>query len=189
MSGPTMIRFVHRFIDHKIAFLRDERGVSAVEFALVLPMMITLYIDSVEISSGVATDRKLGATARTLADLVSQSAAVNQSDIDNIFAATSAVMRPYSDAPLTAIVSAVDIDANGNAKVAWSKAKNTGARAKNSSVTLPPALAVPNTQMIWSEVKYTYTPVIGYVVTGAINLSDQSFSRPRQGNKVVCTTC
>jgi len=167
-----------------LALLRDCRGVSAVEFAMILPMMLTLYIGSIEVSNGVATDRKLGSTARTLADLVSQSTSVSDTDITNIFSASSAVMTPYPVATLTAVVTAVDIDANGIAKVAWSDGHNTAARAKNSAVTLPAALAVPNTQLIWSEVKYTYTPAIGYVMTGSINLSEQSFVRPRQGNSV-----
>lgn len=166
------------------SFIADTRGVSAVEFAMILPMMISLYIGSIEVSNGVSTDRKVGATARTLADLVSQSTTVTNNDMTNIFAASSSVMTPYPDGPLTAVVSAVNIDANGVAKVAWSDGKNTAARAVNSSVTLPAALAVPNTQLIWSEVKYTYTPAIGYVVTGSINLSEQSFVRPRQGSTV-----
>lgn len=184
-----MIRGLSPGLAHGASFVRDRRGVAAVEFAMILPMMITLYIGSVEVSSGVATNRKVGLAARTLADLVSQSASVTTGDMGNIFAATSAVIAPYSDGPLTAVVSAVDIDANGIAKVAWSKAKNTSARAKSSSVTLPGGLIVPNTQVIWTELKYTYTPAIGYVVTGNIGLSEQSFARPRQGNKVVCTDC
>ena len=35
-------------------FARDRRGVSAVEFALLAPVMIGLYLGCVEISDGVA---------------------------------------------------------------------------------------------------------------------------------------
>ena len=50
----------------------DERGVSAVEFAMLLPLMLTLYLGAVEISQGIGADRKVTLTARTVADLVSQ---------------------------------------------------------------------------------------------------------------------
>lgn len=165
-------------------FFANRQGNAAVEFALILPMMLTLYIGSVEVSNGVTTDRKVGVTARTLADLVSQSATVTNADMTNIFAAMTSVMTPYPVAPLKAVVSAVNIDAQGVAKVAWSDGQSMSARTVNSIVTIPPGLAVPNTQLIWSEVKYTYTPAIGYVVTGPINLNQQSFIRPRQGATV-----
>ena len=54
------------------ASLGDERGVSAVEFAMLLPLMLTLYLGAVEISQGIGADRKVTLTARTVADLVSQ---------------------------------------------------------------------------------------------------------------------
>lgn len=182
-----MIKGLYRRLARAASFVADTRGVSAVEFAMILPLMLSLYIGSIEVSNGVATSRKLGATARTLADLVSQSTTVTNADMTNIFSASSAVMTPYPETTLTAVVTAVNIDANGVAKVAWSDGKNTAARSVNSAVTLPAALAVPNTQLIWSELKYTYTPAIGYVVTGNINLSEQSFVRPRQGNAVART--
>jgi len=57
------MRQVHR------RFARDRRGVSAVEFALLAPVMIGLYIGCVEISDGVAADRKVSLIAATLANL------------------------------------------------------------------------------------------------------------------------
>ncbi len=166
------------------SLVRDQRGVSAVEFAMILPMMLTLYIGSVEVSNGVTTDRKISITARTLADLVSQSATVTNADKTNIFSAATAVMTPYPINTLSFVVSAVNIDAQGVAKIGWSDAQNASPRAVNSTVTIPAGLAVPNTQLIWSEVKYVYTPTMGYVVTGSLNLTEQSFIRPRQGTTV-----
>jgi Flp pilus assembly protein TadG len=50
------------------ALARDTRGVSAVEFALLLPLMIALYLGAVELSQGIAADRKVTLTTRTIAD-------------------------------------------------------------------------------------------------------------------------
>ena len=44
-------------------FGRDRRGVSAVEFAFMAPVMIGLYLGCAEISDGVAADRKVSLTA------------------------------------------------------------------------------------------------------------------------------
>ena len=82
-------------------------------------------------------------------------------------------------------MSSVVIDANGKATIDWSKTLNGTARAAGSTVTLPPALVVPNSSLIWSEVQYTYKPVIGYVVSGTLTLKDQIYMRPRLSDKVV----
>ena len=66
-----------RAIQRVIRFARDRRGVSALEFALVAPMMITLYFGCVEVSDGVAVDRKVSLTSATLANLVAQSTAIS----------------------------------------------------------------------------------------------------------------
>jgi Flp pilus assembly protein TadG len=166
------------------ALRRDHKGVSAVEFAMVLPVMLTLYLGTVEVSEGVSIHRKVTLTARTVADLASQFTTINNAEMTNVLKAASAVVAPFEPDKLKVTVSAVDIDANGIAKVAWSDTFNGTKRATNSTVTLPAALNVPNSQLIWSEVNYNYVPSIGYVLTGAFNLADQIYMRPRLSEKV-----
>ena len=170
-------------------FAGDKRGVSAVEFAMLLPLMITLYIGGVEVSSAIAVDRKVTLVARTLGDLVAQSTAVNATDMTNILNAATTVVQPYSDTLIKVVVSRVDIDANSAAKVIWSKTKNGTARAVNSTVTLPAALNTANTSLIWAETEYAYTPTIGYVITGTMTLKDQIYMRPRLSDVVACNSC
>jgi Flp pilus assembly protein TadG len=162
----------------------DERGVSAVEFAMLLPLMLSLYLGAVELSQGIAADRKVTLTARTVADLVSQAFSINNADMTNSLNAASAVMAPYPVGNLKVTVSSVQIDANSKATIAWSDTLNGTARGVGSTVTLPSALLVANTYLIWGEVQYTYKPTIGYVVTGTLTLKDQIYMRPRLSNSV-----
>lgn len=162
-------------------FARDKRGVSAIEFAFLAPLMIALYLGCVEISDGVAADRKVTLTAGTLANLLAQSTGTLQAaDFTNIFDASTAVMKPYSTASLSTTVSCLRIDAAGVVTVAWSETRNGTARGIGSSPTIPPALVTPSTSLIWSEVSFGYTPIIGYTITGTLNLADQMFMSPRQ---------
>src|SRR6478752_5283206 len=94
-------------------FGRDRRGVSAVEFAMLLPLMVALYLGGVEISTGIAIDRKVTVVARTLADLVSQASSVNTTDVNNILAASAAVVAPYDDSKLKITVTSVKVDSQG----------------------------------------------------------------------------
>jgi Flp pilus assembly protein TadG len=166
----------------------DERGVSAVEFAMLLPLMLTLYLGTVEVSQGIAADRKVTLTARTVADLVAQVSSINNTDMNNSLNAAAAVISPFSINNLKVTVTSVAIDAAGNATVAWSDALNGTPRAVGSTVTVPTALNTPNSSLIWSEVQYTYTPTIGHVVTGTLNLKDQIYMRPRLSESVARTT-
>jgi Flp pilus assembly protein TadG len=166
------------------ALRRDQRGVSAVEFAMLLPLMVTLYLGVVEVSQGVAINRKVTLTARTIADLASQASSLSATDMTNLLNASASVVTPYDVSKLKVVISQVKIDSNGNARVDWSDTLNGTKHGKGSAVTLPTALKVNDSYLIWSEVSYNYTPTIGYVVTGSMNLKDQIYMRPRLSDKV-----
>lgn len=166
---------------------RDERAVSAVEFAMLLPLMLTLYLGTVEVSRAVGIDRKVTITAHTVADLASQVSTIGDTDMSNILTAAQAVIQPYDTNMLRVTVSGVQIDNNGTAKVAWSDTLNGTARSVGSGVTVPATLNSPNSFLIWSEVSYNYVPIIGYVITGPMTLSDQLYMGPRLGNSVART--
>ena len=162
----------------------DEQGVSAVEFALLLPLMLTLYLGSVEISQAISADRKVTMTSRTVADLVSQVTSITSSGMTDVLNASSSVMSPFTTTTLKVTVSSVSVDANSKATVDWSCTLNGTVHSKGSTVTLPTALNIANTTLIWSEVSYIYTPAIGYVLTGSLTLKDQLYMAPRISNTV-----
>ena len=161
------------------AFLADCRGVSAVEFALLLPLMLTLYLGGVEVSNGVAADRKVAITARTVADLAARMTTISNTDITNILGASSAVIAPYSVANLKVTVSEVNIDNRGNATIAWSDSLNGSPHSTGQTIAIPGSLAIPNTSLIWGEVQYNYNPTFGYVLTGTLTLKGQMYMAPR----------
>ena len=125
---------------------------------------------------------------RTVADLVAQVSSINNTDMTNTLNAATAVIAPFSSSNLRVVVSSVTIDSTGKATVAWSGTLNGTARAKGSTITLPTALAVPNSSLIFSELQFNYTPTVGYVISGTLALKDQIYMRPRLSDSVTRTT-
>jgi len=185
----TYARLARRLARRLRRLVPDQRGVAAVEFAMLLPLMVTLYLGGVQLSQAVAIDRKMTLISRTVADLVAQVTSVSSSDMTNILAASSAIIAPYSSTKLKLTVSSVTIDSTGKATIAWSKTLNGTARTVGSTVTLPTALDVANTSLIWGESSYAYTPPVGYVITGTMTLSDQIYMAPRLSTSVACNAC
>jgi Flp pilus assembly protein TadG len=166
-------------------FSNDRRGASAIEFALLAPLMLGLYIGCVEISDGVAADRKVTLTAGALANLTSQVTTISSTDKDNILQASIAIMTPYNG-PLSAKVSCLKINGAGVAQVAWGfSTSGVTPRAQGDVVTVPPDLALPNSSLVYSEVSYQYIPVTGFspgfshIAATGITLSDQMYMSPR----------
>jgi len=157
----------------------DTRGLAAVEFAMVVPLMLVLFFGTVEFSSGVAVDRKVTLMARTLSDLTSQNISVTSTQLANIFNASTGIMTPYDASPVNARIVELYVDASLNVHQIWTA--TTGTTPPTGTVTVPTALKIAGTYLIYSEVSYLYKPTIGYVMTKAgINLNDFTFTRPRQ---------
>lgn len=170
-------------------FARDRRGVSAVEFAMLLPLMIALYFGGVEMSQGIAIQRKVTLTTGTLANLSAQVSSISASDMTNIFNASTAILSPYATGPLKMTVSCLNIDANKNITVKWSVTQG-GSVLTAGGLSVPSALIVANTQLLFSQVSYAYTPTVGYTITGSLTLSDKMYMSPRiTAPTYVSTTC
>jgi Flp pilus assembly protein TadG len=163
-------------------FARDREGVSAVEFAIVLPFMLTLYLGSVELGEGYQIQYKVTETARTVTDQASQYISIDSSTMSSILGASSTIVSPYSTGGMVVTVSQVQIAANASTgTISWSCSLNGTARAKNSSVTLPADLQNPSSavNVIFGEVTYPYTPTLGYAITGTITMYETSWFYPR----------
>jgi len=174
------------------ALLRDRRAVAAVEFALLLPLMLTLFIGGNEISQALAVYRKVGHTSSTMGDLVAQSASLSSTDMTDILAASSSVMTPYSATTVKMVISAVKYTTANGYKVCWSAAQNDTAWTAGSAppITVPSGLVANGEEVVVTRVQYSYSSAFSTFMrdiwgSGAITLSDLSYFRPRASATVV----
>lgn len=183
-------------------FRGDCRGLAAIEFALIVPLMLTIVFGTIEITNGVAANRKVDLVARTLSDLTSRARSVQPTDITSFFTVGETILQPYDKTLMAATISQIYINpATSGGVVQWSQATSgTTAKKKNDPVTVPVGLIskdssgniVPDQYLILSEVIYPYKPAVGYVMAKAgVTLSASTFTRPRQQSCVnyptVCT--
>jgi len=169
--------------------LGDRRGVAAVEFALILPLMVLLFLGGVEISQAIAIQRMTSLSASTVANLVTQYASISDSQtMPDILNASSAVLTPYPVANAVVRVSCITVDATGKATVTWSRALHGAALAAGSAMQLPAALATPNTSLILGETRYAFNPILDYINVGTITLSSSVYMFPRSSSGTVTLT-
>lgn len=161
--------------------LVDARGLAAVEFALILPVMITVYFGTIETTDALTASRRVTNVAQTAADLVAQATSVSASDMGDIFAASTAILTPFDTAAARITISSVVANASNVTKVAWSEAYGGATpRAANSSITLPAGLTTPGTSVVMAEVTYFYTSPVGTLLTGPITMTEVAYLRPRR---------
>jgi Flp pilus assembly protein TadG len=161
-------------------FARSTRGVAAVEFAMVLPVLAVMFLASFDGGRAIAIYMKVRAATYTVAAITNQYQTIYDADMQTIFWATTQVLAPYSTSPAGVTVSQIAIDNNGNAKVVWSDTQGGTARGVGSTVSVPTALAVKNSYLIYGEASYKYSPMFGYFGNNtSINLTDNLFTVPR----------
>lgn len=179
---------LHRSLRLIRSFARDRRAMGAVEFAMVTPFLLTLYLGGSQLSMALTINRKVQQAASTINDLVTQSEELKASQIQGLVNVASSIMIPYDLAPLSIKITQVSIDAKGLQKIDWEYPPNKGAKGK--TFTLPSDFAsLRDRFVVVAETRYTYTPVAGYFITGTIPMGGTSYLNPRNGTKVSCSDC
>jgi Flp pilus assembly protein TadG len=162
----------------------NRRGVAAVEFAFVLPVMLLVYFGVVEVGQGVMIKRKVTNLTRAIGDLTAQtrSATVSDAEMNGIFDAAGTIMMPYTSGTVGMVVSSIVIDNARVAKLCWSS-QPTGAIASPPDVSkLPDSVRIAKTSVIMATASYGFEPAIGYIMTGTIPISAGPFyMRARTG--------
>lgn len=185
---------------HLAKFWRHAEGLAAVEFAMILPVMLVTFFGTIGVTSAISIDRKVTLIARTLSDLTSQGDSVSDTQIQNFFAIGNAMLMPYSAAqnpasggPLKATITEVYINpTTGAARVQWSKGDSP--RSVGDVVTTMPADLIgkdatnkilPNQYFILSEVSYLYAPSILPGIA-SVPLGESTYTRPRVTTSYAC---
>ena len=167
-------------------FTAATQGVAAIEFAMILPVLVLIFLATFDGGRAIAAYMKMRAATYALASITNQYAIIQAVDMTSILGATSVVMAPYTSGAPAVKISQIQINSSGVASVEWSAAQGTTARAVPSSITPPSAIVVNSSYLILAEVSYTFTPLFGYFGSSSgITFSDSLYVTPRSVSCIV----
>ncbi len=170
-------------------FRRDRRGTAAVEVALLSPLLILMFLGTIEVTQLVRVEAKLAHSAQTIQDIVAGGpSTTSNTNLANAFTGAQIVMFPFTTTTtLSAAIASVTFDANGNASaVSWQKLENTSSgMTVASACAVAAGLSLNNDSVIITQVTYTYIPIVSYLFGKSFTLTQTAYGRPRSNPAVV----
>ena len=165
----------------------DVRGVSAIEFAMLAPILFAFYMGMTEFCQGFMAQKRMGHVSAAVADLIAQQQTITAAGVDDIFAIGGLIMKPFPTTTLHQRVSSVTrID--GVDTVDWSRATGMDPRGEDSTMTLPADLVVGQSVIV-AEVTYDYDSAADYLMPGLTRFSHTYYLRPRVSDQTTCPDC
>jgi Flp pilus assembly protein TadG len=168
-------------------FGRDRTGVSAVEFALLAPVLIALYLGMADLCQGFMAQRRVEHIASAIADLTSQATTVSAADLTDEFKVGGLVMAPFSSTGLQQRVSSINSDATGKTTILWSVGSGMTAFTTGSTTVVPANVVAASQTVIRADVSYVYTSPVDYILTTPITFTQTYYLRPRVSDSVAYT--
>ena len=188
------------------SYIGDRKGIAAVEFAIVVPLLLSMYFVTLEVGQGIETNKKIGRIASMVGDLATQEQSVTKDDLDAILQIGASIIQPYNRSTPTIVITGIQLSSATDpvAKVVWRRkivdGVTSGSVSANEETTVPPTLKVKNSFLVRVEASLAYKPVIAWAVdqqkaTGIVapfnnlNMAETYYLRSRMSPTVICSNC
>jgi len=193
LKGKTMLTTLQAKWD---TFKADDEGISAIEFALIAPIMATIYFGCIELSMMMTLDRKVTSATATLGDLTARATNITNDNLSDIFEATRMLMQPNDMAKANMRITSIINDPNDSdgddtngieMRVLWSDSCGTTLSEYATDDILndvPPDLVPVGETLILAEIEYPYKSPIEFFFAGEKQLTDKFYLRPRRVSSI-----
>lgn len=183
-----MLRALRRLLRH------EDSGIAAVEFAIILPILLALLFSTVETGRFLLLRLKLSHVANSMADLATRERDLSVTTLTSLFSAAQHIARPFDFPPAgVVIVSGVSENAANAMTISWQQ-RGGGSLEATSRIgkagkapTLPQGFDVGTEQtVVTAEVFFQYRSWLLRVIPDQVMYS-VAFYRPRLGSLTTLT--
>ena len=190
IMGLNGVRALHKAASvSALKLARGIEGMAAIEFAMIAPLMVFLFIGTIEFSQALTVDRRVQQVASSTADLIAREKSLTTTDLEGIMQIVNQLVAPYDAQPLKVTVLNVYSAINNAAdtKVCWSYNHNGGVHsyAANEKYGMPDGILGKGASAIVAEVTYDYEPLIFRMfIQTAFKMEEIFYLKPRLSNSV-----
>lgn len=169
-------------------FWRDRRGVSAVEFAFIAPVLVFFYFGMAELTSTMIAQRRLSHIASSIGDIVARETQLTDARLTDVFQVGSVLMAPFPTTTLRMCIVSVSSNAAGTTDtVDWAEPSNAPVNCPKAGdvVKIDASVLPAGGNVIMSKASYDYTPPIKFITKSAFTFRRTFYLRPRLSEKVL----
>ncbi|HEV7415926.1 MAG TPA: TadE/TadG family type IV pilus assembly protein [Tianweitania sediminis] len=173
----------------------DRSGAGAVEFALIAPLLLMIYLTVFELTIGLSISKRVARASGTIADLVTQQEVpVTKSFLANMPNVAASIFVPYG-VPTTHIkVTGIEMEGS-TPKVKWSwDEKGAEPHAAGATIEIPENMKVSGAFIVHAEVSVPHQLLMfmpGLIPSEMrnITISRDYYYRARTGKVITCEDC
>ena len=187
-------------------FGRDRRGIAAIEFAFIAPILLAMYFLTMEVSQAIETNKKLSRVGSMVADLVAQQqGSVTKADLKAIMQIGDSTLLPYHRSTPKVVITAISVSGSPlKAIVQWSQKVDGGTysadAANGAETTLPSSMMTSGRFVVRVQSSLDYKPVITWAADGksllglsaafnSLSMSETAYLSPRMTTTISCSDC
>ncbi|MCI4643751.1 MAG: pilus assembly protein [Hyphomonadaceae bacterium] len=158
---------------------RDTRGVAALEFALIAPILGVMIYGLIEMTLRFRAADEYQRYLQQAGDYLSREDELFSSDIDEIYAVASQMIRSGSlSGNLHLDVSSIGFKSDGAPELLWRR--HRGDTPPSFNISDAAGLGAPGESVIRVSARFSYeTPISQIIGAGRMNIDDAVYFRPR----------
>lgn len=171
-----------KFFSSLRRFGAERRGVAALEFAIIAPLlMVPLLLGSVDLIDVMGANKRAQNAAASLADIVARDTEVSDAELSGMWSALDILMYPNSASGMEIRITSVSIIDATTARVVWSEGHGgmSGRQAGSNVTGLDSRMMVPGTSIIMAESVFKHDAPLGFLFQNQIRMTHNAYRRSR----------